>query len=129
MSKKRIIYSILFVTLVIVEVLIALFVDDKIIRPYVGDILVVIVLYMLVRIIIPEKCKLLPLYIFIFSVMVELLQYMKIVEILGLQNNRFMSVLMGSVFDIKDIVCYGIGCVILGGYEIILTRRQKGIRI
>ena len=123
--KKRIVYGILTFLLLFIEVLIALFVHDCIIRPYVGDILVVILLYTFVRIWIPEKIRLLPLYIFLFASCVELLQMIHIVEILGVENNTFLRVLMGSVFDVQDIVCYGIGCTILGIYELVILFKQR----
>ncbi len=122
-KNKRLLYLLATIILLIIELLIALFVHDKFIRPYAGDILVVVVIYTFVKIIIPEKCKWLPLYIFIFAAMVEVLQYFKIVELLGLENNRFLSVLIGTVFDIKDIICYGVGCLLLGSYEFVMWKR------
>lgn len=116
-NRKRIIYIIIALCLTAVEVLIALFVHDNFIRPYIGDVLVVMVLYFGVRIFITDKIKLLPLYVFIFAAGVEALQYFKIVEILGLGDNGFFRILIGSVFDVKDIICYGVGCIILGIYE------------
>ena len=119
--KKRAAYFIIFIFLLIIEILIALYIHDNFVRPYIGDVLVVILIYTFLRTFIPDKIKLMPLYIFIFAVVVEILQYFRIVEILGFQNNIFMSVLIGSVFDIKDIICYGVGCMILGIYELILS--------
>lgn len=66
---------------------------------------------------IPQKCKWLPAVIFVFSASVELLQYFRIVELLGLESNVFMGILIGSVFDIKDIGCYGVGCILLWLFE------------
>ena len=102
-----------------IELLIALFVHDNFVRPYVGDVLVVVLIYTFVRIFLPEEVWLLPLYIFLFAAGVEVLQYFRIVEVLGLSENRVLSVVIGSVFDWKDIFCYGVGCMILGVYEII----------
>lgn len=116
-NKNRIKYGALFIMLLVIEILIALFVHDEFIRPYVGDIIVVFVLYTAIRFIIPEKYRLIPLYVFLFATGVEVLQYFNIVAVLGLENNRILSVLVGSVFDIKDIVCYGIGCGLLALYE------------
>jgi hypothetical protein len=116
-KKQRIKYTIAFVLLLFIEVLIALYVHDSFVRPYVGDMLVVIVLYCFIRIFIPDKFSLLPLYIFIFAAGVEVLQYFRLIQILGLENNIFLRVLMGSVFDMKDIGCYGVGAVILGVVE------------
>ena len=117
-KKKRLIYLMITIMLLIVEVLIARYVHDAFIRPYVGDMLVVILIYTFVRIIIPEKIRLLPFYIFLFAAGVEVLQYFEIVKLLGLEDNQFMSTLIGSVFDLKDIACYGVGCLLLGMYEL-----------
>lgn len=108
-TQKKLKYIIAFIVLLLVEVLIALFVHDNFIRPYVGDMLVVIVIYAFIRIWIPEKCKLLSLYIFLFAAGVEVLQYFKLVELLGLQDNTFLRILIGTTFDIKDILCYAAG--------------------
>ena len=115
--KLRICYAAATVLLLAVEVLIALFIHDDFIRPYIGDVLVVIAVYTFIRIIVPEKCALLPLFVFIFAVGVEVLQYFDLVTLLGLENNRFLKILLGSVFDLKDIMCYAIGCALLGIYE------------
>ncbi len=117
-KKKRLFYVVVTIALLAVEVCIALFVHDNFVRPYIGDVLVVVVIYTFIRIFLPEKVKLLPLYIFLFAAGVEVLQYFKIVQLLGWQDNRFLAVLVGSVFDVKDIVCYGVGCLLLGIWEI-----------
>lgn len=117
LRKKRMIYGIATVILFVIELLIALFVHDNFIRPYVGDVLVVVLLYTFVRIFLPEGVRLLPLYIFLFAAGVEVLQYFRIAEVLGLSDNKILSVVVGSVFDWKDIVCYGVGCVMLFVYE------------
>ena len=113
MNKTRIKYLMGFLVLLLIEVLIALYIHDDFIRPYIGDVLVVMVLYCFVRIFIPTGVKLMPLYIFIFAVGVEVLQFFRLVEVLGLENNRFLRIMIGSVFDIKDIICYGVGCAII----------------
>lgn len=113
MLKKRLYYFLAFILLLAVEIFIALFVHDRFVRPYIGDVLVVIVLYFLVRIFVPEGCRWLPVLIFLFATGVEFLQYFRLVERLGLSDNRLMRTLLGSVFDVKDILCYGVGCMLL----------------
>lgn len=115
--SKRILYIAATVFLLFVEVIIALYVHDKWIRPYVGDILVVIVIYTFIRVWVPRGWRLLPLYVFLFAVLVEVLQFFRIVEILGVSNNRFLAVLIGGTFDWMDIICYGVGCGMLVVYE------------
>lgn len=124
--EKRIAYFVATVILFGIELLIALFVHDRFIRPYVGDVLVVVLLYTFVRIFVPEGVRLLPLYIFVFAAGVEVLQYFRIAEVLGLSDNRVLSVVIGSVFDWKDIVCYGAGCVLLGIYEMVRVYLFRG---
>ena len=124
-KTERIKYSILFILFLIIEIIIALFIKDNFIRPYVGDMLVVILLYCLVRIVIPIKYKLLPIYIFLFAIMVEISQYFNIVKFLGLEDNRFFRILIGSVFDVKDIISYGVGCVLLLLYQWKLEKKKE----
>ena len=121
--NKRIAYGIATFILLIIEVLIALFVHDAFIRPYIGDVLVVIVIYTFVRIFIQERFVFLPLFVFIFATLVEVLQLFNIVDLLGIGDNGLFRILIGSVFDIKDVLCYAVGCLILGGYEIIRYRK------
>ena len=123
-GKKRLCYLALTVVLVLIEVCIARFVHDKIIRPYVGDILVVMCVWGFVRIFVPEGCRLLPLWVFLFAVFVEVLQYFEIVSKLGLSGNRFLSVLVGGTFDWVDIACYVAGCLILAAAEFMIAKRN-----
>lgn len=124
-TKKRIGYALATVSIFLTELLIALFVQDNFIRPYVGDMLVVVLIYTCVRIILPEKPRLLPFYVFLFAALVEGLQRINIVELLGLSDNRFFSVLIGTTFDWKDIACYGVGCVLCGLWEVLLWRKRE----
>ena len=118
-------YIIATLVLLTVEVCIALFVHDKFVRPFIGDVLVVILIYTLIRIFIPEKVRLLPLYIFVFAAAVEVLQYFKIVQILGLDDNQLMRTIIGTKFDIRDILCYFVGCAFCGVWEVIRYKREK----
>lgn len=123
--KKRIFYAIATILLIAVEVLIALFVHDRFVRPYVGDVLVVVVIYTFVRIWIPEGSPLLPLWVFLFAACVEGLQAIHITEKLGLADNRFLRVLIGGTFDFRDILCYAAGCAAVWLVEIIVKRKMR----
>lgn len=121
--KNRLIYIVVFIILLLTEILIALFLYGGFIRNYGGDIIVVWVLYALIRIIIPEKMKFLPLWIFIFSVFVEFMQYIKIVDILGIENS-ILRTIIGISFSWVDILCYFVGCVPLGIFEYLKNKRK-----
>lgn len=124
-KKKRIGYAVATIIIFLIELLIALFVQDNFIRPYVGDMLVVVLIYTCLRIFLPEKPRILPLYVFFFAALVEGLQAIKLVELLGLADNRFFSILIGTTFDSKDIICYGVGCVLCGLWEVLLWKYRK----
>lgn len=123
--KERAKYALLFIGIVFIEVLIALYVHDDFVRPYVGDILVVFAVYYFARIFFPKGQRLLPVYVLIFAACVEGLQYFDILYLLRIENNTFLRVLLGSVFDWKDIICYGVGCGILMIWEIITNKSNK----
>lgn len=115
--KKEIImprasYALAFAAILVIEILIALFVRDSFIRPYGGDILVTVLLCCFVRMIFMEKIPLLPLWVFLFAVTVEVLQYFDIVSLLGLGDIEFFVILIGNSFSVIDILCYALGCVL-----------------
>lgn len=101
------------ILLTILEVYIAIYVHDQWIRPIVGDMLVVIVIYCLLRSFIQWKTKLLPIYVFLFATFVEVLQYFRLVEILGVEHITFLRILLGTTFDFADIGAYALGCICL----------------
>ena len=111
-KKPRLFYSLLFLALLVTEVLIALFVHDNFIRPFFGDVLVTVLLCCFCRIFIPTKIPALPIYVFLFATAVEVSQYFDLVKLLGLENNRFLSILMGRTFSWPDILCYAVGCLL-----------------
>ena len=108
----RAVYAVSFAVILIIEILIALFVRDSFIRPYGGDILVTILICCFMRMIFMEKIPLLPLWVFLFAVTVEVLQYFDIVSLLGLGDIKFFVILIGNSFSFVDIICYAVGCVL-----------------
>ena len=124
--KKRInlTYLLIFVLLLTAEILIAIFVHDDFVRPYIGDVLVTGVICSLFRVFLPTKPKSLPILTAIFAAGVEFLQYFDFVSFLGLADNRFFSILIGRTFDPKDIVCYFIGGLIFFAAEYFARRKR-----
>ena len=74
-KKLRITYFFIFILLFATEIIIALFVHDSFVRPYIGDVLVVMLVCAFLRILIPDKIMLMPVYATLFAVFVETLQY------------------------------------------------------
>lgn len=106
-------YLLITICLLLIEIAIALFVKDKIIRPYIGDLLVVILIYAFVKIWISNRELLVAAGVFVFACIIELLQYLHIVEVLGLDDNKVATVIIGSKFNTLDIVMYLLGTVVV----------------
>jgi len=77
-------YFVLTILLLGLEILIALFVHDGIIRPYIGDLLVVILIYCFVKSFVNTPVFMTAVSVLLFSYTVEILQYLKITNVLGL---------------------------------------------
>ena len=120
--KKRTINLLIFLLLTGIEILIALFVHDNFIRPFVGDIIVVAVIYYFVRIFFPLGIKHLLVYIFIFAVIIEYMQLFNLMQWIS-GNNKILKIVLGSSFSVWDIVCYAVGCLIIGIVEEIRKQR------
>lgn len=102
-------YFLGFLFLLIVEILIARFVKDEFIRPYLGDFLVVILIYCFVMA--ASKLSVFRglLMVFLFSFAVEFLQLVDISEILQYHPPKIVMIAIGSSFSIWDLLAYSLG--------------------
>ena len=106
-------YAISTLLLFITEVLIALFVHDQFIRPYIGDFLVVILIYCFVKSFLNTPVVPTAIGVLLFAYTVELLQYFRIVEVLGLQHSRAARIIIGSSFEWQDMLAYTLGILMV----------------
>lgn len=104
-------YFLLTILLLITEILIALYINDKIIRPYIGDYLVVILLYCFIRTFVEVSVLKAAIGVLIFACIVELLQYMNLIAFLGLQDSTLAKMILGHYFEWIDIIAYILGTV------------------
>jgi hypothetical protein len=118
-------YFILTILLFVIEVLIALYIKDRIIRPYVGDILVVMLIYCFVRSFVNGPVLPLALSVLLFAFTIEFLQYIRIVDKLGLQKSKVASTVIGTSFSWIDVVCYAIGVVVILIVELLMRQRKE----
>ena len=116
-------YFVLAVILFFIEVLIAVFIDDRFIRPYFGDFLVVILVYCFLRSFIDLPVRTLALSALIFSYIVEALQYFNLVGRLGLQDSKIAKTVMGSSFEWTDLLAYTLGIILVLYVEKVIADR------
>ncbi len=117
-------YLFLTVILFLIEVLIALFIKDKLIRPFVGDVLVVALIYCFLRIFFNLNYWKVAPGVLLFAFTIEILQYFDYVKLLGLENNRILSVVLGRTFEIMDFVAYFAGFLLIILVEKLYERHQ-----
>lgn len=82
----------------IIELIIALYVHDRIIRPYIGTCWWCWWCWCTVLSGVRTKGMKRLLYVFLLRY-VEVLQYFRLAELLGLQGNAAARIILGSVFD------------------------------
>ena len=104
---KRVICAGIFAALLVIEILIALFVHNSFVRPYLGDILAVICVYFAARIIFINKPYFLSIFVTVFAFLVEIIQLTNFSEIFG--KGSVFSIIVGGTFDLKDLLCYFVG--------------------
>jgi len=123
--KTRIFYAIAALVLLGAEACIALFVHDNFVRPYLGDVLAVVLVHCAVRVILPGKPRLLPVYVFLFACAIEAAQYVRLLDLLGLGHVPLLRVIIGGTFDWRDILCYAVGCAAAALAELFLYLRKR----
>lgn len=118
-------YFVAAVILFFVEVLIALYAHDQIIRPYIGDTLVVILIYCFIKSFINTPVIITAVAVLIFAYTIEVLQYFKIVSLLGLQHSAIARVVIGTSFEWIDLIAYTVGIAIVLLGERIFVRKNR----
>lgn len=106
-------YALRFGMLLCAEAGIAVFVDDRIVRPYGGDILVVVLVYCAARTVWMRPIRALPEMAFVFASWVEVTQYFHLIDRLGLTENAVARAFLGTVFDPGDFLCYAVGLILV----------------
>ena len=102
-------YFALAILIFVVEVLIALYVHDRIVRPYIGDVLVVILIYCFLKSFLDLSVSTAAIGVLLFSFGIEILQYFNIVTVLGLEDSKLARVVVGTSFAWMDLVAYVAG--------------------
>lgn len=109
---RRLIFALITILLLGIEILIGLFAHGWV-RIYLGDVLVVILLYTAVRTVIPNAGihrLIIPSVIVIFAFAVEFLQLWGFCDRLGI-TNKLLRIIIGTGFSVTDLACYLAGII------------------
>lgn len=107
-------YLLISIFIFLIEVLIATKLKDIfLVRAYLGDVIVVILIYTLVKSFFRVNNEKLILGVLIFSCFIEFAQYFNIAEKLGFRPGSLMYIVIGNSFSWIDILCYAVGCLLL----------------
>lgn len=96
-----------------IEVLIAIYVNDNFVRPYLGDVLVVILIYCFLKSFLKLPILVAALLVLAFSFAIEFLQFLNIVEKLHLENSKIARTVIGTSFSWMDLLAYIVGIAIV----------------
>ena len=123
-QNKRVIWLLIGIIILAIEIYIAIFIKCGLIRHYIGDVLATAMLYAFGRAIFRVAPINLAIFVFIISLFIEALQYLKILEILGVKSST-LRIIFGGTFDLTDIICYLAGCILAYLFENLSMQKSK----
>lgn len=106
-------YGVATLILLAVEFFIALKVHDRFVRPFVGDALVVILVFTALQTVFLKKPKTMANLSLAIAFTIETLQAFDFASYLGADRHRWLSILLGRTFSWDDYLAY------LSGYAVI----------
>lgn len=119
-------YFLITLFIFLIEVLIATKLKEYFfVRAYLGDVIVVMLLYTFVKSFLGINNTKLILGIFAFSCLIEFAQFFNIAEKLGFQPGSLMYIVIGNSFSWVDILCYAMGCFLL--YIFVVIQQSKKV--
>lgn len=121
--KKRYFYA--AILLFFIELYIALNVKDDFIRPYLGDFLVVILIYCTLRAFVKMSSLMAVIIVLLFSYLVELSQFFNFAGRLGLGDNVIALMIIGNSFSWSDLLAYALGGIFILALENVMAGSFK----
>lgn len=121
LMKIRYPYLILAILILLVELAIGLWVNDGFIRPYLGDLLVTILIYAFIMALGISNWKNSLWITMITCYVVETAQYFDLVNVLQLGQYKIARIIIGTHFSWIDMLCYT-----LAGIAIFIIETKRG---
>ncbi len=104
-------YALAAALLFAVEVAIALYARDRFVRPYLGDVLAVILVYCGLQAVLPFRPLPAALLAFTIGAVIEIGQAVQVLDLLNV-HNRVIRVVLGGSFEWLDFLAYAAGASI-----------------
>lgn len=112
--KRRLVYILSTTICFIICLLIVLLLNDnQFIRGFIGDVVAIILIYCFVKIFVEVDSLKLSTSILLFSVLLEILQYLKLINYIGLGQSKVAKIIIGTTFDFRDLLAYVLGTIIV----------------
>ena len=112
-------YFLLSLLFFLIEIAIAKYVTGWI-RSYLGDVLVIMLIYSAVMTIIKLNKKVVVLLTLILAFAIEFSQYFKLAELLGFEKGSIAYIVLGNTFSVEDLICY-----LVGGFVILIIESMN----
>ncbi|KQC34312.1 hypothetical protein AAU57_13910 [Nonlabens sp. YIK11] len=109
--KSRRTYIVATLLLLAIEIIIALYINDDFIRPYLGDLFASMVMYGLLMSVSRLSVRNGITLALLISYAVEFLQYIQIVDKLDLMGNKIARIMIGTSFSWMDLLMYSLGAL------------------
>lgn len=106
-------YFLFFLVLFVVEASIAFFLKDGFIRHTFGDFLVVIMVYCLLKSFINIKPITTAIIVLTIAFGIEFLQLTNLLNWIGLNENVYAKLILGSTFHFTDLIAYTLGIILI----------------
>jgi hypothetical protein len=124
--RFNIFYFLATILLFFIEVMIATVLKNNFfIRAYLGDVIVVILLFTFVKSFCQIENVRLITGIFVFSCLIETAQHFKAADLLGFAPESIPYIVVGNSFSWIDILCYAAGCLLLVAGDFIMKSFRR----
>ncbi len=113
------------IVLFAIETLIALYVRDAFIRPYVGDVLAIALVYTILRAITSLSITQTLATTLAIALAIEVAQALNLLDAVGLRDNDIARTVLGGVFDWADLAAYAAGAILVLAIECARELRER----
>jgi hypothetical protein len=98
-----------FLIVLLIEIIIAIFFRDPFVRYFLGDVLIVVLICYFIRSFCAARLPLVIVGTLIFAYSVEIAQYFNIANYLGGRDSIAVQLTVGTTFEWLDFIAYTIG--------------------